>query len=242
MLPDGYAEIIINLYEDRLDVCGEAPNSKFVKSSGSLLYGPRTRPFTINTSRPTTILGIHFRPGGLSPFLNLPVAELHNRIVPLEIIWGHDSRILRERLLQAQTLEPRFQIIERYLITKLHTSFVPHPAVIFTLNQLKFPAPGARIGLIVEQLGISSRHFSHIFGQQVGMTPKMYHRLRRFQTILNHIDCDWITDINWGDLALSYGFFDQAHFIHDFKTFSSLTPNNYYEQLERRPGHVPVGL
>jgi AraC-like DNA-binding protein len=238
VLPDGYTEIIINLHEDRLDVGDDDPKADFVTSSGSLMYGPRSKPFIISRLRPTAILGIHFRPGGLSPFLKLPVEELHNQTVPLEMIWGQHSHDLRERLLNAPSLPYRFQVVEEFLNARLRPTFTPHPAVTYTLHALRLPSNITKIGDIADHLGISSRRLSQVFREQVGMTPKAFHRLQRFQRVLRVVDRTH--DIDWTALALSCGYFDQAHFIHDFKSFCGITPVEYYQQAGRRSGHVPV--
>jgi AraC-like DNA-binding protein len=237
VLPDGCCELIINLQEDRLDIERGEKSGDFEVVSGSLLYGPHTRPFIINRSRPTSILGVHFHPGGLFPFINMPTDSLHNQVVTLEAIWGVQGRDLRERLLEAFSLGERFRLIERFLLEKWQLSYTSHTAVMWSLNLLR-TAPHQKIKNVVEQSGLSERRFSQIFREQVGMPSKRYQRLQRFQAALHMIDQK--EQVDWADLAASCGYFDQAHFVHDFRSFSGFTPSGYHQHVGRRPGHVPL--
>ena len=94
VLPTGTVELVINLREG-------------IGSFDSVVAGPHSRFFVLDTSRPSALIGIHFKPGGAFPFLALPVDELRNLHVPLEALWGGRAFELRERLLAAQGAQAR---------------------------------------------------------------------------------------------------------------------------------------
>lgn len=237
-LPDGSAEVVINLREDRLAIGGQNPNSTFEQACGSLVYGPRTEYFLIDTSSPASILGIHFKPGGAFPFFGIPADELHNSILPLDLFWGNQTEDLRGRLVSAQSIAERFHLLESFLKAHIFAPLLRHPAVDYALRSSRSPFNTSKVADIVDQIGLSSRRFSQIFREQVGITPKAFHRLHRFQNAVQRILQSG--QVDWADLALECGYFDQAHFIHEFKAFSGLTPLEYQMQEGKRPGHVPI--
>jgi AraC-like DNA-binding protein len=84
------------------------------------------------------------------------------------------------------------------------------------------------VAAVTDRIGLSSRRFIELFRRQVGLTPKVFCRVRRFQHVLRTIHRE--KDIEWAQIALECGYYDQPHFIHDFQSFSGLTP----ERLSRR--------
>ncbi|HMC32559.1 MAG TPA: helix-turn-helix domain-containing protein, partial [Candidatus Angelobacter sp.] len=94
------------------------------------------------------------------------------------------------------------------------------------------------IAQVSDQIGISSRRFIQLFSHQVGLTPKLFCRVRRFQRILQLIHKGG--DFDWVDLAADCGYFDQAHFIHDFNAFSGMNPTTYLARKTEHLNHVPI--
>jgi AraC-like DNA-binding protein len=244
ILPDGSAELIINLREDRLPVINRASSGSVNYARdyarGSLLYGPHTDYFVIDPAAGRSILGIHFKPGGAAAFFGVPADELHNRIVPLDALWGGQADVLRDRLIDSTNAPNRFQIVENFLLARLAKSRNVHPAVRYALNLFQVPTAVSKVTDVVDQIGISARRFSHLFREQVGTTPKSFHRVQRFHHTTMQIDSTIAGELAWADLALSCGFFDQAHFVHEFRAFAGMTPLEYAQNVNRRPGHIPV--
>jgi AraC-like DNA-binding protein len=90
-----------------------------------------------------------------------------------------------------------------------------------------------------EHIGYSQKHFIDLFRKQVGVAPKQYLKIMRFQKAI--LEAETSHSINWSQLALDSGFYDQAHFIHDFKEFSGFTPNEYLQRKNAELNYVPVG-
>jgi transcriptional regulator GlxA family with amidase domain len=78
---------------------------------------------------------------------------------------------------------------------------------------------------VAADAGLSRRRFAQLFREQIGLTPKLYCRLRRFQNVRRQISLD--TPVDWADLALAGGSCDQAHFVNEFRSFSSISPSAY---------------
>jgi AraC-like DNA-binding protein len=98
--------------------------------------------------------------------------------------------------------------------------------------------PGnAAIRAVADRVGFSPRHFIELFNDQVGMTPKVFCRVRRFQRVLSQIQRH---DARWAELAADCGFYDQAHLIRDFREFCGMTPGDYLKQRPEYPNFVPI--
>jgi AraC-like DNA-binding protein len=182
-------------------------------------------------------MGAAFRRGGGFPFFRLPAGELHNAQVSLDVLWGAKAAELRERLLEAQTPDARFQILEQALFEQA-ARFTRHPAVALALTEFgKVPQP-RKIGDVTDQIGLSPRRFIQVFNDEVGLTPKLFCRVRRFQEVLRVIRQKPVID--WAGVASDCGYFDQAHFIHDFRAFSGINPTTYAAHKGEFTNHVAI--
>jgi AraC-like DNA-binding protein len=188
-------------------------------------------------------MGVHFKPGSSASFFALPAGELHNQIVSLEEVWKGRAVELRERLLEASTLEARFLVLERFLLTMVQPP-KRHPAVDFALREFGRTAedgsaarsPTPTVGAVIEQIGFSTRHFNQLFRDRVGLTPKLFCRVRRLRQVLYLLAGK--EQVDWMDIAFTCGYFDQAHFIHDFRAFANCTPTEYLAQRGFHPCHI----
>ena len=238
LLPDGTVELVINLKEDRIRVYDSEDAANFHTIPGCVVSGPRSEFFIIDTESEAMTVGVHFKPGGAFPFFKFPPAELSNQSVGLDCLWGAASAHLREQLLEAPTPEKKFFVLERCLLQELAKPMERHPAVAFALHQFSRRSQAPSVSEIVKQIGFSQRHFIELFGNEVGLTPKVFCRVDRFQRIIRSAhDCG---DIHWAELALDCGYYDQSHFIHDFQSFAGITPSEYLEHRTPHVNHVPM--
>jgi len=238
LLPDGSMELVINLTEDEVRIYDRNDHRQFQKLRGASLMGPHSGFFVIDTAQQRNVIGVHFKPGGAFPFLPLPADELHGLHISLEDVWGGWAEELRERLLASRALDDRFRILEAALRARVQRPLARHPAVDFALGRFRHGPGERRIGELTEEMGLSSRRFIELFRQQVGLTPKLYCRVRRFQEVVQRVTPGKAVD--WVDVALSCGYFDQAHFIHDFREFAGISPGTYAELRTEHTNHVPI--
>ncbi|MGZ3340422.1 MAG: AraC family transcriptional regulator [Reyranella sp.] len=221
VLPTGTVELVINLREG-------------AGSFDSVIAGPHSRFFVLDTSQPSSLIGIHFRPGGAFPFLALPMDELRNRHVSLEVLWGGRAVALRERLLATEGAEARLLLLERALLFLQQPHF-RHAAVSHALTA--FRRGSRRIADVVDETGLSPRRFIRLFSDEVGLTPKSFCRIRRFQrtvALLHQVHA-----VDWAETALACGYSDQSHMIHDFQDFAGLSPTTYLSRRTEHMNHVP---
>jgi len=237
VLPTGSVQLIVNLAEDQTRVYESMPHGLVCRvSSGSVLSGVGTRFTVIDTAEQEHVAGAVFRPGGTIPFTAVPASELSNTDAPLYGVCGPaNAGRLREQLLAAPGPEAALKVLERWLID-LYRDRTCHPAVAFAITEFHAEPSLTRIDAVKAALSLSSKRFIERFKTEVGVTPKRYCRLLRFQQAVAKMHD--AKNLNWAELALACGYFDQAHFIHEFREFSGLTPSAYQSNTTAFQNHV----
>jgi AraC-like DNA-binding protein len=202
-----------------------------------------TRAFEFGYPPRTRSVGVHVKPWGLAPFLPMPAAELCDRPVTLEQVWGRAAVVgLRDRLATAYGPDEMLTLLEDELMRRLRETaglgLVRHTSSVITAN-----TGAVAIGDLSTAAGVSSTHLAQRFKELVGVTPKRLARTYRFTAAVFALDPTGPVD--WSDLAARAGYFDQAHFGHDFRAFTGLTPTRYVEVrrrfLREHPGHTLDG-
>lgn len=252
ILPSGTIELVINLLDDELRVYTTGTPERCNRFSGAMVSGAYGSYFVIDTLQEASLLGVHFRRGGAFPFFGLPSCELADAHVNLETLWGPTAPELRERVCAAGTPEERFRLIEQALLSRLSQGTDCFSVVPVALHAVRyFEQPGGvdttvQVRDVADQLGLSHRRFIQVFKEQVGLTPKLFCRVQRFQRTLARIGPN--LDLDWAQLAAECGYFDQSHLIHEFFAFSGFRPTdylqqqNYFHQQGRhiKRNHLPV--
>ena len=203
-----------------------------------ILSGASTRSFVLDTSKPLAILGVGFKPGGGFPFCSAPPAELQGLSVPLDVLWGSRALQLRDELLEAKTPAQRFSLVESSLLDVSHRDSTRHPAVKYAINAFRRGTRSPSVAAVTERTGLSAQRFIELFRREVGLTPKVFCRIARFREVVKGIG--ETASVDWTQTALECGYFDQAHFIHDFREFAGMSPSDYMRHRTGNPNHVRV--
>lgn len=221
LLPTGTTTLVVNFALREVTLCGA-----------------HSTPFLLATERMVAHMGVHFQPGGAFPFFDLPANALQNTVLDLDSLWGSAVYCLRDRLLAAPTPLIKFHLLEQALLARLASPVAHQAAVAFAVQAMQH-TPTHSLQAIVDQVGFSARRFGQLFAETVGLTPKLFSRVQRFQQVIQQTEGH--TSVDWADLALRCGYFDQAHLIHDFRSFANLTPTAYLAQRNDHRNHVPMG-
>lgn len=241
-LPDGNTELIIDLGERPQFIHDNDTLQVIQRCTHAWVSGVRSRPITIPSGTGNHLMVIAFKKGAAAPFYSFPMNEITDSVVMADLIFGRSICELREQLLGAPTVADMFHLVEFFLITqagdKLHASAsfrcIQHAIAHITQYPDIFSFQA-----FSEHIGYSQKHFIDLFRKQVGVTPKQYLKISRFQKAIS--EAEKTSVIRWGQLAQESGFYDQAHFIHDFKEFSGFTPNEYLQRKNTELNYVPVG-
>ena len=238
LLPDGSVELVVNLFENRIPMYGSDGDPTAEIFPGSIVCGPRSRYFVIDTASQEKCIGVHFRPGGAYAFLGPSCAELSNHHWSLEDLWGGEARTFRERLLEAPSVDHLFGVVENTLIARAGCSIERDPAVNYAVHLIQQNPHAVTIGNITGQIGMTAKRFIESFKREVGLTPKVFCRVRRFQRVIQAVHN--ARPVDWSSVAMDCGYFDQAHFIHDFRSFSGMSPSAYLARRTEHMNHVPL--
>jgi AraC-like DNA-binding protein len=230
ILPHGTMELVIDLTGEPMRIFAPSEN----RFASAIVIGAHSDYYVVDTSRRATVLAVWFKPGAAMSFFNVSGRELHNLHVPLDVLWGAAGCDLYERLLEAKTTLGRFHILEGVLLDRLTRAKARHRAVPFALTAFE---QAQSVSHVIDQIGISSPRFIRVFSDEVGLTPKLFCRVRRFQAALQLIvRCP---SHSWVDIALNCGYFDQSHFINDFQAFTGISPTAYTAQYPDHPNNLP---
>jgi AraC-like DNA-binding protein len=224
ILPDGAMELIINL-GDPQKLCHSDDYSRSTSFRHSWISGERTAPIVIDEAGDVHLIGVRLRAGGAWPFLGLSLKEFTGRVVELDAVFGREIDRLRDDLGEARDDESRFARVEAWLLERMRAHAQPPRAVSYALDVIRRGGDAVRIGQIADEIGLSHKHLLREFDRCVGLRPKTFARICSFQRAINWIG--YKPSVDWADAAVACGYYDQAHFIHEFRAFSGLTPASY---------------
>jgi AraC-like DNA-binding protein len=236
IMPSPAPALLISMTADELDwYDGDSYATRNVLR-GIAITGTQARSFAINAHQPR-MMGVKFRPGGAWPFFGPGASAFHNTHLSLDDLWGRDAERLQQRLIQAPTPADKFRILEAALIAKAARPFAHHPAVALALHAFT-RRPRVSVAATAREAEVSAKRFIHLFTQEVGMAPKAYLRIGRFHKVLARIV--HAPHVDWAETVERAGYYDQSHFIREFREFSGLTPSEYVRRCGPYADHVPL--
>ena len=223
------------------------PNGKFqivvgLAATIGAVTGMRTHHVVVRSGAMPSAMGVVFRPGGARAVLAPPASDFFNRTVPLDAVWHSEFPRLSERLAEAVTPRAKFHTLEsglRALMQSRNEKRIGlHPAVSHALRAFQQLPHVATVLDVANNTGLSRRRLSQLFDEQVGMTPKRYCRLIRFRSVVRQIASG--RPVEWADVALAAGYYDQAHLSHEFKQFSGMSPSRFTAAEHPYVNHVRI--
>ncbi|MCG8332145.1 MAG: helix-turn-helix domain-containing protein [Chitinophagales bacterium] len=225
LLPAG--TITIN-FELQGQMKGFLPNNYGELTPSIYLVGQTTVPHGILPIEELLHLSIVFFPVGFYTIFGIPASEFTDKVIAVDNVWGKEWAWLEEQLIEATDHLSRVNLLNNFLLKQLQIRgikpFISDKAIAFWKQ---FPA-GIHIKETTQHLKISERHFRRKFKEEIGITPKMYLRLKRFHQSLNLIKNTKTPDLS--KIIYDCGYFDHAHFSKEFKTFTKLSPREYFKQ------------
>ncbi len=241
ILPSGHTQVIVNLARDYLLDCPEGEPEQ--RSAPSAVVGARSIYEIVHTSDMADLVGIVFQPAGLPAFVRDRADLFSNRGVNLEDVWGAPARDLRDRLRELSEPTDRLQCLEHYLSHRFGARLLQprpmhHCAIDYAVRRFAHAPSVTTVRDVALGTGWSERRFSQIFREQVGLSPKVWCRVRRFQRAVKELHAG--VDVPWSQLALDCGFYDQSHFANEFRAFSGVDVTTYSANRTLWANHIAV--
>ncbi len=182
----------------------------------------------IRTEGAIGIFSVMLNPESSYPLLGIPANELSSRQIALNDLWGVSGEEISEQVLTAKSGEERSNLVQDFLIEKLlHNSELINPRINKTVKLINSNGGLVEIKSLSDSACLSRRQFERSFIENVGLAPKQFARVVRLQKILSLKQNNKKIDLT--QLATIAGYFDQAHFINDFKTMTGFTPGSYFK-------------
>lgn len=240
-LPDGNTELIINLTEKPQHIYHNETLEEIQSCRQAWVSGIRTQPITIPSGKGCKMVIVAFKKGKAYPFYPLPMNELTDFVVEADLVFGRSILNLRYQLLATSSIDRIFCLVERFLLQQARHA-LPSDSITecveYAVSSITSQPNQLSLWQLSDQIGYSQKHFISLFKKQVGVAPKQYLKIMRFQKAILAIEKDM--SMHWNDLALQNGFYDQAHFINEFRAFSGFTPGEYVKRKSDLLNYIPV--
>jgi AraC-like DNA-binding protein len=235
VLPTGQMHLAFRLSGDPLRIFEDAGDSTGYLVGDAVVGGARVVHYIRDARGPACSVGAQLHPGAAEALFGVPADELAGRHTPLDDLWGRDVAWMRAQLAEPTMLHQRIDRMESILVARLSAHRVIHPAVAHAIEQLRRTCSIRRV---VQASGYSHRMMVSLFRRSVGLTPKQYARVLRFQRLLDTVSAASARSLV--DVAMNAGYSDQAHFSRDFKAMTGVTPTHYRRVSPERPHHLHV--
>jgi AraC-like DNA-binding protein len=237
-LPDGNVNIVIDL-KDSPQYIYDNETLKEIQACRRVWFsGIRNKFITIPSGKDSEMFIINFHRGRSYPFLEMPLHELTDSVVDGDLVLTNEIMNLREMILASVLITQKFMVVENYLVKNFRNKLVVNPFIDFAVNKIVSSPNQMSIEQISNKVGYSQKHLIKLFKDNVGLTPKGFLKIIRFQKAIEEIAS--AKETNWAGIAYESGYYDQAHFINDFKSFSGYTPEQYLKKQFDHLNYIPV--
>lgn len=223
MPADSRATLLLNFAGSSRMIAGDG--ATYSLGRGADLLGMHSQSYVLEHEGDTDLIAAQFRPGGFAAFVRQGIGELAEQVAPLDVLWGRPGSQLCEQIYEAATTAEKLALYQTALLK--HLVEVPYqPRLQNALRQIDQAQGNVSVKWLAEQANLSQKQFERLFEHMVGMMPKRYLRLRRFQRLVSWLQhCG--NAVNWTDLAAQFNYYDHSHLVKDFRTFAGTTPSEF---------------
>lgn len=217
VLPDGCIDVILGF-------SGHADEPE-----SAMAVGTMTRALVLAAAAsPECYVGVRFRPGKASGFLNLPASELTDLRVPLDVVW-RDADQVRDSLTVSGDGVERVRALDRVLAARLSRIVVsPQHDVDEAVRRIIDAGGSLGITRLAPALGVTRQHLARRFAELVGVSPKTFARVVRLNRVVERVHAVPLSEpINWTALAIELGYYDQSHLVDEFRELTGVTPTGW---------------
>lgn len=221
-MADGCAEIIFH-YLGRFDEL--LHDNRFQKSFSSGIHGQSQQCSRFAIDRRFGIFGVYLYPFAIPALFGIPASEISNQMADLETLLSQEGKDLEEQVVLAKSDDARIYLLSCFLEKRLKNRQEIQNGVIPAIHEIIRTRGILPVKEMAEKHFLSVRQFERKFKETAGFSPKLYSRIIRFQSAIKEYP---LQQKSLTEIALSCGYYDQSHFIHDFKQFSGHHPKTFF--------------
>jgi AraC-like DNA-binding protein len=220
IIPDGFNEIIFHYRNPyRINLSG-----KWEEQSRSLLAGQIKKHFFLENTGASGMVGIKLKPTAITHLYGLSMHEFTDRVVDISSVLGDHFTSTEEKLLVATSHTERITILNNHFLQLLTTIKIRETAADRAVELILSQHGMIPVSAIARVAGVGERQLENLFKRYVGLSPKLFTRIIRFSYIFQLVQEN---NQSWTGLAYEASFFDQSHFIRNFKDFTGENPSDY---------------
>jgi len=219
---DGCVEIVFH-YRAKFDEIDSG--GRRVDSPLASIQAQSTSFRRFSTHESFGIFGVYLYPYAIPRLFAYPASDFTNISPELDSVFGVDGKHLEEQMASAANNQARVEIATRFLEQKLGSSKRELPPIHRAIDTVIDAAGDVKITDLARQHDLSTRQFERKFKEFAGLNPKLYSRVVRFQAATQQ-KLTGVRDLT--EIAYACGYYDQSHFIKDFRQFSGYTPKEYF--------------
>ncbi len=190
------------------------------------LIGQLTRPYIVEPDGDTGTFVAQFHPNGFLPFSTIPLKEMENTPISLHRLYGEAGTKLERNILKAESTDIRIRIIEEFLFSKLTDSGTIDEIIKSIVNTILTENGHTTVNQLTEKNNINRRQLSRKFASAIGLSPKQLSKTIRLQATLKTLLSSKHKSLT--DIAYQNDYYDQSHFIKEFKEFTGFSPKEFY--------------
>lgn len=236
--PDGNIYAIIDLTEEPKYIFDNQTLRPIQTCRKVWFSGLRTGFISIPSCGESEMFVINFRKGRALPFVRGPLSAFTDSVVDGEQSFRKDILQVREALIPLPGAGEKFTCAEKLLMAQYGSSLDFNPCIDYAVNQILLDPAQTTITKLSSKIGYSHKHLIRLFRDHTGLSPKEFLKIIRFQKAITRIDQPFAED--WTGIAAASGYYDQAHFIHEFKNYSGFTPARFLERQRVFTNYVAV--
>lgn len=237
LLPDGGIYMILNMLNKPERLYRDEKLTRYQQFTGCFISGQHKH-FIFIEAEHSSNMAVKFKLGGAAPFFDFPISQLNNKVQQLEPIMGKKISDVRAAIINEKNIDKKFELIEQFFLNNLVKGFNHHAPFYRSLHLLASSPELLNIKQLAGIVGVTQKHFISLFRKQVGLSPKALARIFRFQKVILELEKN--KKIDWLQIAVDSGYYDQAHFIRDFYTYSGIKPTAYSQHKGDYVNYLPV--
>jgi AraC-like DNA-binding protein len=223
VLPDGCMEMLFNYGDQYLQYLEDGSTMLQPKC---FVFGQISKFLEIEPTGITGILSVRFHPDGLAPFIDIPVTQFDNRVCRFDELFGEDGEVLGSEVLQADDHAKRIAVIEKFFLDRLLNRSMIDDTTKSCVDMIFQSEGQLAVTELADSMNITRRNMERKFISLIGLSPKQLARVTRLQATIKMLRENRFTSLT--SLAYENGYYDQAHFIKDFKDFTGVSPKAFY--------------
>ena len=223
IIPDGTIEMAFILGDN---IKRYTTEDNYIIQPRAMVLGQTIEPFYIQPTGYVNTFAIRFYPYGFANFVSIPIKNLANKETPIDLLFGEKvANELERKIIEAINSSERIEIIENFLLDKLNEEITINNIVKTTVDALLATNGSTSISTILKEDVSKRRQLERNFIKQIGVSPKQLGKVIRLQTALKMLLNQKTKNLT--DIAYESEYFDQAHFIKDFKEFTGINPKEF---------------